>query len=222
MGNNWKEWSRIEKDVLCVLLLHLSAHLVPTSTTMSLLGGRRNRLHSSEKTMTIHVNSSQMKVLPAEVSFEGAPPLLNFFWGLIESEGALCVLIFLRNLKRGVWLESGDWQSGTFVGAFIGSLSHAHRGWCTGCILASWLPCRVAQVFHTKSSKPENIFSKPIPGFTTHFLRIGGIGAGAFFRPKDRTVILFSPSSLGFFKPVSTLLNLVFSRALPRVAFTAL
>ena len=35
-------------------------------------------------------------------------------------------------------------------------------------------------------------------------------------------MILFSPSSLGFFKPVSTLLNLVFSRALPRVAFTAL
>ena len=102
------------------------------------------------------------------------------------------------------------------------SLTRKHRGWCTGCILASWLPCRVAQVFHTKSSKPENIFSKLIPGFTTHFLRIGGIGAGAFFRPKDRTVILFSPSSFGFFKPVSTLLNLVFSRALPRVAFTAL
>ena len=57
---------------------------------------------------------------------------------------------------------------------------------------------------------------------TTHFLRIGGIGAGAFFRPKDRTVILLSPSSLGFFMPASTLLNLVFSSALPRVALTAL
>ena len=188
---------------------------------MFLLGGRRNRLHSSEKTMKIHVNSSQMKVLPAEVSFEGAPPLLNFFWGLIESEGALCESF--EKSKEGSLI--GEWRLAewNFCRSIHRiSLSHAHRGWCTGCILASWLPCRVAQVFHTKSSKPENIFSKPIPGFTTHFLRIGGIGAGAFFRPKDRTVILFSPSSLGFFKPVSTLLNLVFSRALPRVAFTAL
>ena len=35
-------------------------------------------------------------------------------------------------------------------------------------------------------------------------------------------MILLSPSSLGFFKPASTLLNLVFSSALPRVALTAL
>ena len=92
--------------LLCIVgLFHLS-HLLPTSTTMSLLGGRRNRLHSSEKTMKIHVNSSQMKVLPAEVSFEGAPPLLNFFWGLIESEGALCESF--EKSKEGSLI--GEWR----------------------------------------------------------------------------------------------------------------
>jgi hypothetical protein len=55
----------------------------------------------------------------------------------------------------------------------------------------------------------------------TYFLRMGGMGAGAFFSPNDLIEILASPSS--FFLPaVSTLLNLVFSSALPRVALTAL
>ena len=127
-------------------------------------------------------------------------------------------------------MESGDWQSGTFgldlvVGAFIGLVSHAR-----GALNVSWPGCRVASAQLTHSYKvaivkacKENLSLEPInpsAGLTTHFLRIGGIGAGAFLRPKDRTVILLSPSSFGFF--TSTLLNLVFSRALPRVALTAL
>ena len=101
------------------------------------------------------------------------------------------------------------------------SLTHA---WCTECILG-W-SCLGHVLVHKSFIRRQSLQArsslKTSQVSTTHFLRIGGIGAGAFFRPKDRTVILLSPSSLGFFMPASTLLNLVFSSALPRVALTAL
>lgn len=59
---------------------------------------------------------------------------------------------------------------------------------------------------------------------SSYFLRMGGMGAGAFFSPNDLTLTFpsFAASFFTLAATVSTLLNLVFSRALPRVALTAL
>ena len=61
------------------------------------------------------------EIRPAEVSFEGDPPLLNFFgtnlirrscWNLSGLRNWV-LKSFAKSKEGGVWLESGDWQSGT-------------------------------------------------------------------------------------------------------------